>query len=133
MSPEEIPEKYLEEWKKGMEVAMNVHKTGNKTLCESDNSGVGTSLNKSFIKTRTVNLLFFQVDLLLESHVCCVNQKFTAYSFHQDFNTSIYTLNDFVINDFRLWCTVIHSLDLLCISISIHLSSFSYYINAREQ
>ena len=38
-----------------------------------------------------------------------MNQKFTAYSFHQDFNTSIYTLNDFVINDFRLWCTVIYS------------------------
>ena len=88
---------------------MNVYKTGNKTLSDSDNSGVGTSLNKSFIKTIIVNLLLFQVDLLLESYVCCVNQKFTAYSFHHDFNTSIYTLNDFVINDFRLWCTVIHS------------------------
>ena len=75
---------------------MNVYKTGNKTLSDSDNSGVGTSLKKSFIKTRIVNLLRFQVDLLLESHVCCVNQKFTAYSFHHDFNTSIYTLNDFL-------------------------------------
>ena len=49
------------------------------------------------------------MDLLLESHVCCVNQKFTSYFFHRDFNTSIYTLNDFFLNDFRLWCTVIHS------------------------
>ena len=60
MSPEEIPEKFVEEWKKGMEVAMNVHKTGNKTLSDSDNSGVGISLNKSFIKTRIVNLFFFR-------------------------------------------------------------------------
>ena len=58
MSPEEIPEKYLEEWKKGMDVAMNVHKTGNKTLSDSDNSGVGTSFNKSFMKTRILNLTF---------------------------------------------------------------------------
>ena len=41
MSLEDIPEKYVEEWKKGMEIARNVHKTGNKTLSDSDNSGVG--------------------------------------------------------------------------------------------
>ena len=39
--PQEVPEKYLDAWRKGMDIAKNANLSTNDTLSDSDTSGAG--------------------------------------------------------------------------------------------